>query len=81
MATHRGDIVERGQAFCEKGSRYSWNWEWLERDYVLLNEEGKEEFKCIYGNWIRKLTATGKAYCQLCKQELLKIFCKLYLTF
>lgn len=72
----RSDIVRRGELFSDKGSRYSWNWEWLEKEYsvTVSEKEGKKgkQTKIMilcYDHCIKKLAAVGKAYCDVCRKE------------
>jgi hypothetical protein len=72
----RSDIVRRGELFSDKGSRYSWNWEWLEKEYSVTalekKEDGKKEEQMIlrYDHCVKKLAAVGKAYCDVCRKEI-----------
>ncbi|CAC5387834.1 unnamed protein product [Mytilus coruscus] len=58
-------IVERGSSLnpqeIDSGVKNSWKWEWLEKEVA-----GE-----LVGLHIRKIAEKGKAYCQLCKKDLM----------
>ena len=61
----RRDIVDRGGKVNDAGCRYKWNWEWVDRDFVLDSDFGNTQ-SVRYGDWIRKIDEPGTAYCILC---------------
>lgn len=73
----RADIVHRADGYIEKGNRYNWRWDWLDRDFDLTElvktnriRSHPQNGKVRYGEWIRKIRESGKAYCRLCQSEI-----------
>lgn len=67
------NVVQRGESFDDSGCRYKWNWDWVDQDWVETID-GEKESKVIrkvrFGEWIRKLSTSGFAFCELCRAEI-----------